>query len=184
MNHDSYFYIGLKVVLLHNKNQFPSVLLAYSTNLKDTYTTIEKILSAINYAKHQWQIIGDLKVSTILFGMQSGYTKYPCYLCEWDSRAKNKYEKTVWPSRTEFQIGKKNVLNTPLVRPETVLLPPLHLKMGFMKQLVKALPVESEAFQYLKGLFPKLSDAKVKEGTFHKKSFFIITTGYTCTKRQ
>ena len=28
-----------------------------------------------------------LQIITILLGMQAGYTKYPCFLCLWDSRA-------------------------------------------------------------------------------------------------
>lgn len=35
-----------------------------------------------------------------------------------------------------------------------------------MKQFVKALNPNSEAFEYLKGFFPKLSEAKVKAGIF------------------
>lgn len=127
---------------------------------------MEKILDCIKYKEHKWQIVADLKVLTILFGMQGGYTKHPCYLCEWDSRAPNRYDRTEWPPRTLFQIGKKNVLNIPLVRAENIILPPLHLKLGYMKQFVKALAAESEALQYLKTLFPKLSNAKVKEGIF------------------
>ena len=35
-----------------------------------------------------------------------------------------------------------------------------------MKQFVKVLDQNSEAFEYLKGFFPKLSEAKVKAGIF------------------
>lgn len=155
---------GLKAVLLHNENKFPSVPIAYATDLKETYATMEKILRCINYAAHNWKIVSDLKVLTILFGMQGGYTKHPCYFCEWDSRALNKYERTEWPPRTMFKLGQKNVLNIPLVRPENIILPPLHLKLGYMKQFVKALKTDSEAFRHLQNAFPKLSDAKVKAG--------------------
>ena len=36
-------------------------------------------------------LCGDLKVLSILLGQQGGYTKYPCFLCLWDSRAKNEH---------------------------------------------------------------------------------------------
>ena len=82
------YILGLKAVLLHNENQLPSVLVAYATDMKETYQTMKKILRLIDYNKHQWPIVSDLKVLTVLLEMQGGYTKHPCYLCEWDSRAK------------------------------------------------------------------------------------------------
>jgi len=45
-------------------------------------------------------------------------------------------------------------------------MPPLHIKLGIIKQLVTALDKESAAFKYLQDRFPKLSNAKVKAGTF------------------
>ncbi|CAH1111013.1 unnamed protein product [Psylliodes chrysocephalus] len=47
-----------------------------------------------------------------------------------------------------------------------MLLPPLHIKLGMMKQFVKALDKENSSFQYLCQKFPRLSDAKIKEGVF------------------
>ncbi|GBO06096.1 hypothetical protein AVEN_245217-1 [Araneus ventricosus] len=47
-----------------------------------------------------------------------------------------------------------------------MLLPPLHIKLGLMKQFVKALPKEGECFKYLCDQFPGLSEAKLKEGVF------------------
>ena len=40
-------------------------------------------------------------------------------------------------------------------------LPPLHIKLGLMKQFVKALPKEGPCFKYLTAKFPGLSDAKL-----------------------
>lgn len=157
--------LGLKAVLLHNQNKLPSIPIAYATNTKETYEVMTKILRNINYTAHKWKIIADLKVLTILFGMQGGNTKHPCYLCEWDSRAPNRYERKVWPSRESHQIGRQNVLNVPLVKAEDVILPPLHLKLGYMKQFVKKLDVNGDAFCHLKQMFPKLSEAKIKGGT-------------------
>lgn len=159
------FFEGLKAVLLHNGSQLPYVPLAYATDMRETYETMGTILRAINYAKYQWKIVSDLKVLTILFGMQGGYTKHPCYLCGWDSRAQNHYQQTEWPSRTPLQIGIKNVINVPLVRTDQIILPPLHLKLGYMKQFVKRLDGDSEAFLHLNVVFPRLSEAKIKEGT-------------------
>jgi hypothetical protein len=53
-----------------------------------------------------------------------------------------------------------------LVDPQEVLLPPLHTKLGLMKQFVKALQRDGNCFKYLCSKFPGLSEAKLKEGSF------------------
>ena len=47
-----------------------------------------------------------------------------------------------------------------------VLLPPLHIKLGLMKNFVKALHKNGAAFQHLSTVFLGLSAAKLKEGLF------------------
>ena len=42
----------------------------------------------VDYKKYQWEVCGDFKVIAVLLGLQAGYTKYSCFLCEWDSRAR------------------------------------------------------------------------------------------------
>jgi len=42
-----------------------------------------------------------------------------------------------------------NIINKSLVDPSKVLLPPLHIKLGLMKQFVKALDKEGECFMYI-----------------------------------
>jgi len=59
-----------------------------------------------------------------------------------------------------------NVENQPLVEPSKILLPSMHLKLGLMKNSVKAMNQEEAAFTYLRGKFPRLSEAKLKEGIF------------------
>ena len=57
-----------------------------------------------------------------------------------------------------------------LIDPIKVLLPSLHIKLGLMKQFVKAVPKDIEYFKYLSEKFPYLSEAilKVFVGTFTK----------------
>lgn len=62
--------------------------------------------------------------------------------------------------------GTKNVPRDALVDPKLVLLPPLHIKLGLMKQFVKALNKQGDCFKYLCDKFPALSEAKLKEGIF------------------
>ena len=45
-------------------------------------------------------------------------------------------------------------------------MPPLHIKLGLIKQFVKAFDKYGAAFKYLQNLFTKLSEAKVKGGIF------------------
>lgn len=158
---------SLKAVLLHNGNKFPSLPLAHSVMLKENYESVKMVLQVLKYEQYAWPVIGDFKMVGFLVGMQGGYTKYPCYLCLWDSRADAlHYQQHSWPQRSEFQIGQHNVKNKPIVEPDRILMPPLHIKLGLMKQFVKALRQDSEAFQYLKTFFPKLSEAKIKAGIF------------------
>lgn len=159
---------SLKAVLLHNGNQYPSIPVAYGAHFKETYDVLKHLLTKIEYDKHHWAICADLKVVALLLGLQTGYTKYCCFLCEWDSRAKAEhYVRQTWPLRTSYDPGQKNVKNDPLVDPKHVLLPPLHIKLGLIKNFVKAMNKDGPGFKFLKQKFPALSDAKLKEGIFN-----------------
>lgn len=103
----------------------------------------------------------------MLLGQQSGFTKHPCYLCLWDSRDRAKhYKQKEWPVRSSLTTGSYNIIHKSLVDPSKILIPPLHIKLGLMKQFVKALDKTGECFRYLQSKFPNLSEAKVKEGIF------------------
>jgi len=60
----------------------------------------------------------------------------------------------------------KNVIHKPLIKPSKVFPPPLYIKMGFMKNFVKALDVKGPAFTHLRGKFPRLTYEEVKAGVF------------------
>jgi len=103
----------------------------------------------------------------MLLGLQAGNTKMPCFMREWDSRARNLHWKNkLWPSRKDLKPGLKNVINSNLIDPNKVLLPPLHIKLGIMKQFVKRLNENSDAFEYLSKKFPNITYSKIKEGIF------------------
>ncbi|KAL4131092.1 hypothetical protein QTP88_008441 [Uroleucon formosanum] len=130
---------SLKAVLLHNGNLKPCIPIAHSVHLKESYDNMKILLDAIKYNTYKWQICGDLKVIGMLMGMQGGFTKYCCFLCI--------------------------VQSIPLVDPNNIFLPPLHIKLGLIKNFVKAMgKTNSEGFQYLKEKFSKVSAAKLKEG--------------------
>lgn len=72
----------------------------------------------------------------------------------------------MWSSRSSFKPGSQNIVNRPLVEPSKVLIPPLHIKLGLIKQFVKALNKKERCFAYLGQVFSGVSDAKLKEGIF------------------
>jgi hypothetical protein len=76
------------------------------------------------------------------------------------------YTKKVWPERTEFVPGCYSVKQQPLIDFKKILLPPLHIKLGLMKNFVKALDKDGKAFKYLVNDFPDISEAKLKAGVF------------------
>ena len=79
---------------------------------------------------------------------------------------KSHYVQKLWPKCESFNVGQKNVAHASLVNPDKVYLPPFHIKLGLMKNFVKAMDKTSAAFQHLKAKFPKINEAKHKEGIF------------------
>ncbi|UYV83317.1 hypothetical protein LAZ67_23000493 [Cordylochernes scorpioides] len=49
---------------------------------------------------------------------------------------------------------------------ENIYLPPLHIKLGLMKNFIKAMDRNTSGFAYLKQKCSSISDAKIKEGIF------------------
>jgi len=106
-------------------------------------------------------------VITLLLQLQQGFTKYCCFSCEWDSRARSlHYSRKDWPARKSLEPGIINVENQPLVELSNILLPAMHLKLGLTKNSVKAMNQEEAAFAYLQEKFPRLSEAKLKKDIF------------------
>jgi hypothetical protein len=84
-----------------------TVAVSYAFFRVDNGKNSEKIPSRIIFAHisifsfgTQWIIRGDLKVISMLLGQQGGNTKYPCFLCEWDSQDTAKHRtKKLWPKK-------------------------------------------------------------------------------------
>ena len=101
---------SLKFVLLHNRNKLASAPIGHSIQMKKTYENMKTVLDRIKYTEHEWVICGDLKVLSMLLGQQGGNTKYPCFLCLRDSRAKQEHWiKRKWPGREVLVLGEKNI---------------------------------------------------------------------------
>lgn len=159
--------LSLKAVLLHNGNQLPSIPIGYSVHMKESYDSLKLLLESIHYNTYQWKICADFKVIAILTGLQLGYTKHCCFICEWNSRDRaSHFIKKEWPLRQAMETGKMNIKHEPLVESENILIPPLHIKLGLIKNFAKKLDRNGPAFKYLVSKFPKMSEAKLKEGVF------------------
>ena len=77
---------SFKAAQQHNGNINPSIPFAHSVHM-DIYENMDLLLKAMSYSKYGWKICGKLKITGLLLG----YTKFCCFLCEWDSRAKDKH---------------------------------------------------------------------------------------------
>lgn len=72
------------------------------------------------------------------------------------------YTNHKWKMRTEFKMGVDSIDHMPLVPPSKVILPPLHIKLGMMRNFIVKL--NEDAIKDMKNIFPKLSDSKIKAG--------------------
>lgn len=148
---------SLKFVLLHIKNQYPSIPLLYSKFLKETYTNIKRGLEIISY-EDQWLINADLKLINILCGVGPCSVTNPCVLCNWKGTFRSnkqfeQYHQANIEQRSEFIVGKDSVVAQPLIKLEKVILPALHIKIGLFSQFVKQIDESSLAFHFLIDLF-------------------------------
>ena len=135
--------------------------------MKETHDNMDQLLSDLNYHNHGWLICGDLKVVGLVLGPQGGYNKHPCLLCFWDSRDDDQhYIRQEWPPRQVLEPGSHNVQSRLLVEPNKILLPPLHIKLGLMKNFVKAMDREGRGFTFLQQKFPRITLGKLKSGIF------------------
>lgn len=68
-------------------------------------------MKKIKYQNHQWIICVDLKMVNFLLGRQGGSTKFPCFICLWDSRDKQYYWlQKVWPAQEDLIDEQKMLL--------------------------------------------------------------------------
>ena len=64
--------------------------------------------------------------------------------------------------KNNFSVGKSNIKWDRLIELIKILMPPLHIKLGLIKQFVEALDKNSDAFKYLQNSFPKISKERIK----------------------
>ena len=122
-------------------------LFSHLTTLNEKYNEIKFVLEKISYKQHQWITCVNLKIVGFFLGIQSGYTKFLGLLCMWDSRARKEHcTRKDWPVRSELIPGSLNVLASLLVERSKIAFLPHHMKLGIMKQLMKALDKDGDFF--------------------------------------
>jgi hypothetical protein len=98
--------LSLKSVLLQSGKTLISIPVGHSVHNKEWYGNMKILMKATNYDKFKWQICGDQKVIALVLGLEQGFTKYCCFICEWDSRARSlHYSRKNWPARKSLQPG-------------------------------------------------------------------------------
>ena len=66
----------------------------------------------------------------------------------------------------KYKAGKPNVVNNPIISRDKTVFPPLHIKLGLMKQFVKAVSLDSECFSTLSLLSPVCHMKRSKRRVF------------------
>ena len=136
--------------------------------LQEEHNEIKTVIDLLKYHEHNWTICVDLKMVNFLLGQQRRFTKYPCYLCMWESRAREKHwNQKEWPIRETLKAGMPNIVKDPTVSREKIIFSLLQIKLGLIKQFVKALNTDGECFQHIFSVLPGLSFEKIKAGVFN-----------------
>ena len=116
---------------------------------------------------HQFQESEQIRSLVFLWVCKRASQSTVVFSVSGDSRAVSQhYKQKDWGSRSTFVPGEHSLKKNPLVDMNKVLLPPLHIKFGLMKNFVKVLHKNGAAFQHVSTVFPGLSAAKLKEGIF------------------
>ena len=66
-------------VLLHNGDKLGSVPVGHSVELGKSYEDMKYLLEVLQYSHQNWKICCDLKMISIVLGLQAEYTKHPCF---------------------------------------------------------------------------------------------------------
>jgi len=101
---------NLKCVLLRNGDLCGGIPLGHSVHLRETYDDIKEVINLVKYHEHNWILCVDLKLVSFLLGQQRVFTKYPCHLCMWNSRDREKHwTQKERPVRETLEAGMPNI---------------------------------------------------------------------------
>ena len=98
-----------------------------------------------------------------ILGLQAGYTNiHVFYICGTGELTYLHYTLISCLPGTSFTSVFENVKSDP----QNILLSSLHIKLGFMKNYVKALNKDAPMFRFLQRKFSRIYEAKVQAGAF------------------
>ena len=63
-----------------------------------------------------------------------------------------------------YDSGSHNIIQNSLVNPNRILLPPLHVILGIMKNVIKVLDRNGTTMQFMRNKFLKISESKITAG--------------------
>ena len=154
---------SLKCVILHNGIVYGAIPVDHLVHLREDYDDMRMVIDLLKYQEHNWIICVDLKMVNFLLGQQKGFTKFPRI---WDSRTRDRHwVQRDWPIRDTLEADMLNIIQDPIVNRDKIIFPPFHIKLGLMKQFVKALENVGECFQHIITALPGLS-FEIRAGVF------------------
>lgn len=87
----------------------------------------------------------------LLLGPQLGYTEHEELLFHGTTAREGHFTlKRTFTNSQHWVPGQKVVAKEPLVDPTKIVLPPLNINLGLMKNFVEALNTDGESFQWLR----------------------------------
>lgn len=89
-----------------------------------------------------------------------------CVSCATGILGSNQHAKHDWSARCQSVNGDKNLIRSPLVPKDKIILPPLHIKLGIVKNFIKTIAKNSDVLECLQKIFPGLSQAKISNGKY------------------
>ena len=132
---------SLKCVLLNNGSKFTCVPTGHFVIVKKHYMNVKMVLQKVLYSEHNWAICVDFKMINFLLGQQRGEVHQTSLfsLLLGQSHYWSSVGKEGLAEREDLAMGDKNIIHEPLVNRDRIILPRLYVKLGLMKQFVKAL---------------------------------------------
>ena len=115
-----------RAVLLYNQNKFPSVPTAHATNMEESYESMNRLLEKIQYEKYNWIFCGGVRVLLCCLASSLATESFVAF-CATGVVGGNQYH---YIHKWVAYFGtKKNVVYIPLINPQQIYLPPLHIKL-------------------------------------------------------
>lgn len=130
-----------------------AVSISLSVYLHDDCKNLKRVIDLLQFItctnRSCWPFCIHHKETYFLLDQQCRYTECPCVLHTWGSRALEKHSFQLnWSSRSELKSGDPNILHQAIDNRQNITFPPLHAKLGLLKQFLKILSVQGVCFKH------------------------------------